>query len=78
MEEYAYLNSDQLTELYHKTNEELTRQFLDRVPWTAQQEKVNRLSAIAKELSKRKEHLTTKDDADARSDHSPQIEKFSD
>ena len=55
MNEYSSLNSDDLIELYHKTNKELTKQFLARVPWSEQQEKINLLSSIAKELARRNE-----------------------
>jgi hypothetical protein len=51
--EYASLSSDALIEMYHKINSELTKQFLNRVPWEEQQERINNLSKISRELAKR-------------------------
>ena len=50
----SLLNETELVELYHTINAELKEQFLNRVPWEAQQEKINHLTQISKELMKRK------------------------
>jgi hypothetical protein len=52
--ELASLSAEELINLYHKINAELTTQFLNRTPWELQQERVNNLSKISKELSQRK------------------------
>lgn len=57
MEELASLSSEELIAMYHKINAELTKQFLNRAPWNEQQERINKLSKISKELMRRKFEL---------------------
>jgi hypothetical protein len=49
----ASFSSEDLITMYHRINADLTKQFLNRVPWNEQQERINSLSKISKELSRR-------------------------
>jgi len=51
--EFSSLSSDDLISLYHRINSELAKQFLNRVPWEEQQERINNLSKISIELNHR-------------------------
>jgi hypothetical protein len=53
-QQLALLNSDELVALYHKINAELRKHLLDGSPWSEQQERINTLTEISKELTKRK------------------------
>ena len=57
---FSSLTSDELNVLYHKINAELTQQFLNRVPWEEQQERIEKLSKISQELSRRNTALKTR------------------
>jgi hypothetical protein len=52
--EISSLNSEELVRLFHKINTELTRAFSDHASWTEQQLRINQLTKISEELSKRK------------------------
>ena len=56
--EFTSLSSNELVNLYHKINTDLRKRFLDRAPWGEKQERINILSEISKELTKRKIELT--------------------
>lgn len=54
MDEFTSFSSDELILTYHKINAELTKQFLNRASWAEQQERINKLGKISKELMRRK------------------------
>ncbi len=56
--ELSSLSEGELVKLYYQINKELKEQFLKKVPWDQQQETINNLTRISKELTKRKMKLT--------------------
>jgi hypothetical protein len=52
--EISSMNSEELVRLFHQINSELTREFNNHASWTEQQERINQLTKISEELSKRK------------------------
>lgn len=47
------LSTEELERMFHKINKELTNQFLNRVNWDEQQQRIESLSKISKELNRR-------------------------
>ena len=56
--ELSSLSEGELVKLYYQINKELKQQFLKKVPWSQQQETINKLTTISKELNKRKENVS--------------------
>lgn len=56
--ELSSLSEGELVKLYYQINKELKEQFLSKVSWDRQQETINNLTRISKELTKRKTKLT--------------------
>lgn len=56
--ELSSLSEGELVKLYYQINKELKEQFLSKVSWDQQQETINNLTRISKELTKRKTKLT--------------------
>ncbi len=56
--ELSSLSEGELVKLYYQINKELKEQFLNKVPWNQQQETIDNLTRISKELTKRKMRLT--------------------
>jgi hypothetical protein len=56
--ELSSLSEGELVKLYYQTNKELKDQFLSKISWDQQQETINNLTRISKELTKRKTKLT--------------------
>jgi len=52
--ELSSLSESELVKLYYQINKELKEQFLNKVPWHQQQETINNLTRISKELIKKK------------------------
>jgi len=52
--ELSSLSESELVKLYYQINKELKEQFLNKVPWQQQQETINNLTRISKELIKKK------------------------
>jgi hypothetical protein len=52
--EMASLASEELVELYHKTNSELSKNILAGSPLNEQEDRIKALSEISKELTRRR------------------------
>lgn len=48
------LSSEELIELFHKINKELTSHLLDGASWDKEQDRIATLTEISKELTRRK------------------------
>lgn len=56
-QEFSSLSSEELIEWYHKINAELRKYLLEGAPWNEQQERINTLTSISKELTRRRIEL---------------------
>jgi len=56
-QEFSSLSSEELIEWYHRTNSELRKYLLEGAPWNEQQERINTLTSISKELIRRRIEL---------------------
>ena len=52
--ELSSLSEGELVKLYYQVNKELKEQFLNKSSWDKQQNTINNLTSISKELSRRK------------------------
>ena len=55
--ELSSLSEAELVKLYYQANKELKEQFLNKTSWDKQQNIINSLTSISKELSRRKSEL---------------------
>ena len=55
--ELSSLSEAVLVKLYYQANKELKEQFLNKTSWDKQQNTINSLTSISKELSRRKSEL---------------------
>ena len=55
--ELSSLGEGELVKLYYQVNKELKEHFLNKVPWDQQQETINKLTRISKELIRRKTEM---------------------
>lgn len=55
--ELSSLSEAELVKLYYQSNKELKEQFLNKTSWDKQQNTINSLTSISKELSRRKSEL---------------------